>query len=492
MDGMIEFPLLRPDELANEACAAMERQDSETALRLWAALREYSPDHPEANIWPIPLLWQAGRFDEAEAMAASSRQKLPDHPEVVVQWAWIPASQGRWAEAAERWAAVRDHAPERVEGYVWGTQALWQLGRFDEADMVASEGLRRFPDDFRMMAEYGWVASARQDWPEALRRWSLVNETHPGRADAQARLAQALRIVGRTDDSETVAAAGLAGHPDDTELLIEHIWAAIARADWPEAAARLDTAQQKATNPSRIAESLGPLEAQIRDRAAGREAAGQAGDDNLSPNDLMLRFESLGERCDFGAVQRYHGVEPLGLLRFAWSKLESLVAALEDRFDAVGTVDDTVFSKYGEETIVWMRKYDLIFHTFVEGVDALSSERQEAFYAQQRRRLLFLKDKLIRDLEEPEKIWVYATTDFASDSEMMRLFAALRAYGPSKLLYVRPELPDRPAGTVEQVEDGLYAGYFHGVTNFINGGQPPFDLWLELCRKTYGLADAGV
>jgi capsular polysaccharide biosynthesis protein len=34
-------------------------------------------------------------------------------------------------------------------------------------------------------------------------------------------------------------------------------------------------------------------------------------------DELMLRFESLGGNCEFGLVQRYVGIEPLGLLRYA-------------------------------------------------------------------------------------------------------------------------------------------------------------------------------
>ena len=168
----------------------------------------------------------------------------------------------------------------------------------------------------------------------------------------------------------------------------------------------------------------------------------------------------------------------------------SLIAALEDRFDAVGTVDDTEFALYGDETILRMKKYELIFHTFVYRVADEPEEKREAFCHQQRRRLLFLKDKLIADLEEPQKIWIYATNQWASDVDVARLFAALRAYGPNSLLYVRPERGDRPAGTVEMLEDGLYAGYFPGLAEFVRGGQPPYELWRQLCARTYRLARA--
>jgi hypothetical protein len=154
----------------------------------------------------------------------------------------------------------------------------------------------------------------------------------------------------------------------------------------------------------------------------------------------------------------------------------------------VGTVDDTSFELYGDETILRMKKYGLIFHTFVHRVAEEPPEKQEAFSQQQRRRLLFLKDKLIADLEEPQKICVYATNDYASDDHAARLFAALRAYGPNSLLFVRPARDNRPPGTVEILEDGLYAGYFPGLNDFVAGNQPPLELWRQLCARAYRLA----
>jgi Flp pilus assembly protein TadD len=492
VDGRIEYPLINSTELAGEAWAAMSRQDPDEALRLWQAFREHSPERPEGYIWPIQVLWESGRLDEAEAVAAEAVERFPDDPELSVQLAWIANARQRWDLAAERWAAVRSRLPERPEGYVWGASALSQCGRTDEADKVAAEGMARFPEDIQALVEHAWTATTRQEWEEALRRWMRVNETDPERLDGQVRTIQALRMVGRIDDSEAMTAAAFARHPDNIELLIEHVWAAVARRDWSAAATRLDRARGRKEDLPRIESSLGAVEHQIRSLAAAnaRAAFGADGvsDEEISPNALMLAFESIGERCDFGSVQRHFGADPLGLLRFAWSHLDPLVAALEDRFDVVGTVEDTAFELFRDETILRMKKYGLIFHTFVEGVAREPDDKREAFYQQQRRRLTFLKNKLIADLEEPQKICVYSTDDYVSDANATRLFRALRAYGPNSLLYVRPARAGRPAGTVEVLEDGLYAGYFSGLTDFLSGNQPPFELWQQLCLQTHRLA----
>lgn len=54
--------------------------------------------------------------------------------------------------------------------------------------------------------------------------------------------------------------------------------------------------------------------------------------------EILGQFESLGDNCEFGLVQRIGGIEPLGLLRFAGFhipveyRLNRLLDALERGF----------------------------------------------------------------------------------------------------------------------------------------------------------------
>jgi thioredoxin-like negative regulator of GroEL len=496
VDGSIEFPLVNPDEIAGEAWAAMARQDAGAALGLWQDLRRQFPERPEGFVWPAQVLWQAGRLDEADAMAAEAFARFPSNPDVFVQYAWIAMMRERWDEALQWWSKVRESAPERLEGYLWAVRALWKAGRLDEADAIAAEAFERFPAHADVQAECAWIAVNRRDWEAALQYWRLVERSDPARGDAQHGKVQALRNLGLLDDAEATAAEAIVRHPDHIDLAIEHVWVAVVRDDWTAAAARLETARGKFADPARFTEALGWVEERVRARASGGEmpedaAPGAAvASADISVTDLMLAFESLGERCDFGAVQRHYGVEPLGLFRFAFTRLDPLIAGLADRFDAVGTVDDTSFEMYGDETILYMRKYGLVFHTFVYEKELATPEKRAAFHEQQRRRLLFLKKKLVEDLEDPQKIYIYASDERIDEDDAARLFAALRAYGDNALLYVRPENVDHPAGSVEALGGGLYAGYFPGLANFLDGGQPPFELWRELCERTYRLAQA--
>jgi tetratricopeptide (TPR) repeat protein len=505
--GNIEYPLVNPDEIAGNAWAAMDRRDSDEALRLWQRLRQDFPERPEGYIWPIQVLWQDGRLDEADTMAAEALSRFPENSDVLVQYGWIATARERWDDALGWWAAVRAQTPDRLDGYLWSIRALWKLARFKEAEAMAVEAIGRFPGNADVEAERAWIAVTRGDWEAAVARWKRVLAAEPGRREAHAHLIQAMRSSGQFAEAEVAAATALARHRDDPHLLVEHILAAADRADWPAAASRLEAARERLQEAGLLQATSDAVEA-LSHATLGRAGTGSApaadGDpaNEISITDLMLSFESLGERCDLGAVQRRYGAEPLSLLRFAFSPFDGLIAALQDRFEAIGTAEDTEFKMYQDETILTSKKYELNFHTFVSKSEMAVSlldgelrvwrlntpEKRDAFREQQRDRLISLKRKLLADLEEPQKILAYSSDERTSEDDAARLFAALRAYGANVLLYVRPADAAHPEGTVTTLQDGLYLGHYSGLADFVAGQPPDFDVWRQLLQRAYHLA----
>ena len=339
MDGSIEFPLVNPDEIAGEAWAAMARQDADAALRLWQDAAPAIPRTAEGIVWPIQVLWQSG---PASTRPTRWRRRpspgSPATPTCFVQYAWIAMMRERWDEALQWWSKVRESAPERLEGYLWAVRALWKAGRLDEADAIAAEAFERFPAHADMQAECAWIAVNRRDWEAALQYWRLVERSDPARGDAQHGKVQALRNLGLYDESGD---RGERRPPPATPTM----WisrSSMSGSRWCATTGRRrrrGLRRRAASSPTRrgFTEALGWVEERVRARVSGAEMPDDAAPGaavasaDISVTDLMLAFESLGERCDFGAVQRHYGVEPLGLLRFAFSPLDPLIAALADR-----------------------------------------------------------------------------------------------------------------------------------------------------------------
>jgi hypothetical protein len=196
---------------------------------------------------------------------------------------------------------------------------------------------------------------------------------------------------------------------------------------------------------------------------------------------LMLRFEGLGGTCEFGLVQRHFGAEPLGLFRWVGLNAGHLRAALDDGLAGIGDPRFTVLtvSPSGEFSTSDTR-YGLGMHTFIRDV----GQDQEKLLAQLRRRMRFLRDKLLEDLRGGEKIFVYRFQRNPTQHEMMELLASVRAYHPANRLVVISMLPHGAPGEALRP---LAQGALHGA--IANGRKPgggwdiDYRFWLRVCRE---------
>jgi hypothetical protein len=201
----------------------------------------------------------------------------------------------------------------------------------------------------------------------------------------------------------------------------------------------------------------------------------------LSLPELVAGFESLGDNCEFGLVQRKCDAEPLGLLRFSGSYSENIVRGIEQEFEGIGEPEDITPSLEGEEGpkefMIHERKYGLTYHTFVyEGERTPELMRQ-----QEATRLKFLRRKFIEELDAGEKIFVFRRGRGVTDSEILPLFLALNRNRANTLLWVVPEEPGHPSGSVEVLLNGLLKGYIDRFAPGDNAHAFSFDAWVQLC-----------
>lgn len=203
----------------------------------------------------------------------------------------------------------------------------------------------------------------------------------------------------------------------------------------------------------------------------------------LSDSELVLRFESLGDSCELGLVQRRVGVEPLGMFRFAGAPLRHVIRAMEARFEGMADPAHIRVQPENGEYMIKLTKYDFIYHAHVKvgEADPLILHQQQARTAR------FLIDKLLADLETPEKIMVFRQNEELSANDLLDLRSALSAYGPAALLWVQETRSGHPPGTVTVADDRLMIGYVTRLARRDNA--PDFDLasWLTMLRAAYAV-----
>jgi hypothetical protein len=202
------------------------------------------------------------------------------------------------------------------------------------------------------------------------------------------------------------------------------------------------------------------------------------------PRDQMIsRFESLGDNCEFGLVQRMMAAEPLGLLRFSFIDLPMLLRGLRSGFAGLGEPETTEILVAGKdrEFVVRETVYGMSYHTFqYEHQMTLDTVRR-----QQTTRLDFLRRKLMEDIAGGEKIFVVKRTPALRPEEVLPLFTALNQTRRNWLLWMVPADAKHNAGTVEMPLPGLLRGYIDRFAPVDNAHDLSLPVWTAICEGVW-------
>jgi hypothetical protein len=186
---------------------------------------------------------------------------------------------------------------------------------------------------------------------------------------------------------------------------------------------------------------------------------------------------------EFGGFLRVIGGDDDGLLRDADLEPEQLIQALTTRFEGLGAPEHTVVFRPDGHSRWWTkdRRFWMASSSPLRVVDANETEAFEKLCIRQQ----MLRDRLIRDLESGSRIFVYRNVRRTlQDAELAQLHAAVRAYGPAALLYVRHADQQHLAGSVNAAGPGLVVGALDRFSISSNNDQlgPDHDAWRALCQ----------
>ncbi len=219
---------------------------------------------------------------------------------------------------------------------------------------------------------------------------------------------------------------------------------------------------------------------------ASLSADGEAPAPSRRPADheLLGCFESLGDSCELGFAQRHFALEPMSLFRFAGTRgLTTLIRLIETRFEglgAPGSLRSTINVFNGrKEYMIWADGCGLFYHTWRDPAEIDEAE----LLAENEVKLAYLGRKMIEDLEDGEKIFVYKRNATRDLGEILSLHAALNQYGPNKLFWISQLEDGRHSCDVEWVAPDLLRGY---CASFGRAETPPVEIWLKLCRSAWG------
>ena len=141
--------------------------------------------------------------------------------------------------------------------------------------------------------------------------------------------------------------------------------------------------------------------------------------------------------------------------------------------------------EYGAED----KRYKFGIHLGIKEAEA----EPERVFKTQCRRIGFLRDKLLGELDNQEKIFVYSSFALADD-RLAAIIDCLDRYGPNRLLCVRGFTDSQPPGSMEILSDRVVVGYTaqEALERGTDGGwKIPIDHWLNFCEAAWRLKGQG-
>jgi tetratricopeptide (TPR) repeat protein len=202
-------------------------------------LKSYFSFHMSSDIAAVDP-WRVGEvrleFEKLRSRFLAGRQQTPLAPasptatgasaEHIEQQAWAAHRSKKWLEAARCWEIYRERFPNSGEGYILGSVALIELGRFYEADALLRLAMEIFPDVEDVYSHYALVAHHRHDWRESLARWEAYRARFPRSSMGYSLGATAFLELEQYVDADNLVLLGLERIPEDEELLEKYAWVA--------------------------------------------------------------------------------------------------------------------------------------------------------------------------------------------------------------------------------------------------------------------------
>lgn len=407
---------------------------------------------------------------------------LPSNRFLLVLHAVGAQNSDRAALAVERWKLVSQALPDLSLPYCRLSAAYRNCGLFHRANEVMEKAAALFPEDLETMVEFAVVSAGFAAVPRAAECWIKAVDLSGGASVCLVAAAQTLTVLGRFEEAQGFVVAGRERYPDDRALAAAEAMLAAAREDWPVAVGLWSAYRKRYPDDEVGIEHYGRVVENGRLASFAGESLPVPQD--LEPTDevrsMLLNFQSIGDNCEFGLVQRHFGLEPLGLLRWNKVDLRSLIAALDAGFEGVGEAEHTSLEMLGSgEFFARDRRFQLAMHTFhFKGhID------QSVLFAKMCKRVVHLRRKFLADLASSEFTFVFRT-DTIGDADVLALHDAMRRYGSPRLLAVRPAEKEELACSVRSLRDGCFIGLTSrpGDARDNRPWNIPFAEWLGICR----------
>jgi tetratricopeptide (TPR) repeat protein len=437
--------------------------DNGLALAKPAAAAESAPSLAEAHAWNrrLATLMNNRQFDEFATTWLTLPKPLQSDQGIMSIWCTVACLTGDWAETLRRADEMAEKWPDSTEPLVFRIHAIAGLHGYEEASRTIDSFLAEHDKAPNILAAAIVVALAAKDFEQVIEYSQRIRDLSerffgPGPRHASA---IAHRALGQFEVAAAEITSGLTAHPGDWLL---------------KAAAKEWGIPEPEPEPDYVLPELASPRSSYVVMRGDAEIEAVTG---LTPRDLVGRFDTLGENCEFGFVQRAMGAEPISLMRFAGMRWEEMVFALNSSFDGIDRPGNLMPIVEAGAWDIRDLRYNIAYHTF----QPVETTPKAQLMAKEARRLRWLADKLLDDLKNGDKAFVAWRVRAEDPPNIIPLLRAVRRHGNATVILV--ESGDGDPG-VEEIAPGFLRGRV-GQVQTPHGHPPDIEGWLAMLGNAW-------
>jgi tetratricopeptide (TPR) repeat protein len=225
------------DNLIEQARDLFDRGNRPRAIEIWNQAAATFPDLAMLSDPAFELLIWMNLFDKAEELMNRAVRRHPRSAHPLEGLALIAYKRGDPAEAVRRCEILRKEHVGSLKGFWIGSAALSELGRDQDAEALLARGMQANPNDVGLRIEYAKLAERRQDWEEALKRWTIVLHKYEHVSGAVG-IANVQTELGRYEEADKTLADITYKWGNHLFVWVASIRVAQHKQDWEEAARR--------------------------------------------------------------------------------------------------------------------------------------------------------------------------------------------------------------------------------------------------------------
>ncbi len=239
---------------------------------------------------------------------------------------------------------------------------------------------------------------------------------------------------------------------------------------------------------AQLGHGISNMDGMASEGQANHEDSGAADGNAIPLSELYVPFESLGNNCEFGIVQRLTGYDPPGLFRnVGFLNVDAIVITIERNLEGMfdeGLYNFVLPNGWPDWRLDCMR-YGFGFHTSISAKVERDSDEWRKKAKDTIAAFRFLKRLFQDELRSGERTFVFRFISPLPPETIQRFLRAIRKHGPGWLLYIKEDA-NFPEGSVEYIEDGLLIGAIDRLSNE-NPPQINAQAWENIARRVIEL-----